>query len=259
MPWFQKAAPNSNLPSRPGGRFAPSLNTVHMTVRRHAKAAERPRALAPEHTLMVQTLAHQFYVVVPREYRTYCAFTARIAMAALRGLGVDADLLACQMWCVTPKDNYVVGFLDRVSPEKGRWNGHVVCVAGDFFIDAAVCNFERDFQLRVPTVVYGQRFRDSTTVVARVNIAASSQLWWHSPPPGVNTTVPDAPEKSVADFAAKLMVQVRAVLSASQPSGALMSPLAIVTRPSVDDRHTIPPGTRAVPTGLNPAAGHPAI
>lgn len=228
-------------------------DTLHMTARRHAKVAERRRTLTPEQIQIVQTLAHQFYAVVPREYRTYCAFTACIARAALRALGLDASLLACQMWCVTPQDNYVVGFLDSAVPEKGRWNGHVVCAVGHFFVDAAVCNFERDFQLQVPTVVYGQMFGDSTTVIARVNIADGAQLWWHHPPQGVDTRVPEAPASKVADLAARLADRVRAVLQAPATATATRppSPLAIVTRPA-DPAPAARPGALTPPPWAKP-------
>ncbi len=223
-----------------------------MTARQNAKTAGRRSALAPAQAFMVQVLAQQFYTVVPRDYRTYCAFTARIACAALRGLGMDAELLPCQMWCVTPQDNYVVGFLDRIQPEKGRWNGHVVCTAGNYFLDAAVCNFERDFQLQVPTVVYGKVFDHSTTVIARVNLAASSQLWWHHPARGANIAVPDAPAKLVADFAQRLVARVRATPQSPYPAGLALSPLAIVTRPSGDDVGSGRPG-------VGPGAAEPVV
>ena len=203
-----------------------------MTDRRHTKTTERRGALTPDQVLTVQTLAHQFYTVVPLEYRTFCAFTARIAVAALRQLGLDAELLACQMWCVTPQDNYVVGFLDRAVPEKGRWNGHVVCAVGNFFVDAAVRNFERDFQLQVPTVVYGQMFGDTTTVVARVNIADGAQLWWHHPHQGADTRVPQAPAQQLADWSARLAAKVRAVLQA---------PVAVAARPASPQALVTPP------------------
>jgi hypothetical protein len=208
-----------------------------MTARRHHSAAARTSLLTPAQALVVQTLAQQFYTVVPRDYRTYCTFTASVACAALRGLGVPADLLACQMWCVTPQDNYVVGFLDHAPIDKDRWNGHVICVAGNCFIDAAVCNFERDFQLQVPTIVHGKMFGESTTVIARVNISRAGmptplQLWWHHAARSVNAAVPDAPAKMVADFAARLVARVRAVQQAPYPAALALSPQAIVTRPA---------------------------
>ncbi len=219
-----------------------------MPVRRYDQAAARQSVLPPAQVLIVQTLAQQFYTVVPRDYRTYCSFTARIACAALRGLGLQADLLACQMWCVTPQENYVVGFLDRAPPEAGRWNGHVICVAGNYFIDAAVCNFERDFQLQVPTIVHGKMFGESTTVIARVNfsradMATPLQLWWHHASRSVNARVPDEPAKMVADFAARLVARVRALQQAPYPAVLSVSPRAIVTRPSDNSARTVATGS----------------
>src|SRR5687767_9250888 len=107
--------------------------------------------------LIANTLVTNFYKIVPLEYRTFCSLTSRISKSVLSHFGVKADLLPCQIWLVTPEQNFVVGFVGK-APDPKKWDGHVVCGAGDFIIDAALHHFTREFDLNVPLIAAAPRF-----------------------------------------------------------------------------------------------------
>lgn len=158
---------------------------------------------------LVQALAQAFYEVVPGELRTYCSLTARIAQAALEKLDVPAHLTPCQVWLTAPGNNYVVGFLGN-APREGKWDGHVVCSAGDWFLDTALSHFKLEFGKDTPAVIAGRTFQVRTSMIARVDLNPSERLAWITPPEGAESTPPDEPPELVARYAQALAERVKA-------------------------------------------------
>lgn len=149
-------------------------------------------------------LAEHFYEVVPLKYQTYCALTSSILKNVLHLFGIKAELVPCQVWCVSHESNFVVGFLD-VAPKLHKWNGHVVCDAGDFIIDAAIKHFDIEFGLTVPAIVRSRKFLVPTQVISRHNLNERLQLWWHHPPEGVDVTIPNEPSELITKYATQLV------------------------------------------------------
>jgi len=164
---------------------------------------------------VITQLGDAFYKHVPLNYRTHCSLTSRISQRVLGAFSIPAQLLPCQAWCVTPDQNYVVGFLGRYTP--GKWDGHVVCVAGDFFIDAALYHFQKEFGVGVPNVVVSRIFRATTTVISRVDLDPRHCLWWHQPPADRPVAPPDEPESVIALCAAALVQAITAQIEGLRP------------------------------------------
>lgn len=164
--------------------------------------------LSEKDTALVHALTTHFYDIVPHEYKTYCARTARIMQAVLLHFGIDAKLLPCQVWLTTEGHNYVVGFLGNTSPAK--WDGHVVCRAKDLIIDAALTHFEKQFGLRVPGVVSSPCFTVPTQVISRCDLSAGACLWWHYPPasPEFDLNIPSQPREMIAQYATQLIAHI---------------------------------------------------
>lgn len=159
-----------------------------------------------EHDLML-ALGQCFFDVVPLQYRTYCSLTARVAKSVLEHYGVGASLLNCQLWCISPATNYVVGFIDQVAAQPGKWNGHVICATDEHFIDAAIFQLKRDFALaaQVPNVVVGERFRISSHAISRVDLADQMHLFWLEAAKSGKELLPADPPALVEQFAAALI------------------------------------------------------
>jgi hypothetical protein len=156
--------------------------------------------------LIVKALADNFYKIVPLEYRTFCSLTSRISKAVLLHFGIKAELLPCQIWLVTPEQNFVVGFTGKPATPK-KWDGHVVCSGENFIIDAALYHFTREFDLNVPHVAATPRFLVPTQVIAQLHLNAGNGLWWHCPPTyeGIDMNIPDEPQEVITKFSAQLI------------------------------------------------------
>lgn len=169
------------------------------------------RQLTEAESKILTLLGKVYFDVVPLEFRTYCALTAAVSRAALARLGLEAELLPCQMWYVLPGKNFVVGFTGARDGEP-KWDGHVICAAGDWFVDAAVHHFRADFRLDVPPVIVGRRFLVPAQAIARVDLSATTMLWWHRPPPEVDSAIPVEPRELIEMYSSMLAERIGADL-----------------------------------------------
>ena len=152
---------------------------------------------------ILQKLGNVFYQYVPLTLSTYCSVTSRISCQVLSAFDIEAELVPCQMWYVTATNNFVIGFLGNQQPSK--WDGHVICVAGDCFIDAATHHFNKEFGLEVPKVIVSKVFNLHTQVISRVDINDQSKLWWHEPPSGIDISPPIEPQELIDQYASVLI------------------------------------------------------
>jgi hypothetical protein len=155
---------------------------------------------------LLQVVGRHFYEVVPLKYATYCSFTSRIAKVVLEHLGVPCELVPCQIWYCKPDQTYVIGFLGRSAP--GKWDGHVVCRAGHWFLDTAMHHFKKEFGLSVPHVVAAQCFEFPTQAIAKWDVSDTDRVWWHQPPQDVNAQPPEEPEDLIQQYATQLIERV---------------------------------------------------
>ena len=160
---------------------------------------------------VIDTLAHHFYQVVPAQYSTYCALSARISRRVLALLNIPAELLACQVWATKDGKNHVVGFTGAQDPS--RWDGHVICVTEQFLIDAALIHFKKDFGLDVPAVVTRQRISLPSQIISRIDLPDQTLLQWLQPPPGANIEVPMQSLDVVEEYAQRLLLLIRRIWS----------------------------------------------
>ena len=155
-------------------------------------------------------LAKTYYQVVPIELQTYCALTTAISRAVLLEFGIKSRAVPCQVWCSTADQNYLVGFLGTPR-HAGKWDGHVICSAGEWFIDAALHHFVKDFGIEVPSIAVSRKFEAHTQVIGRLDLEEHKTLWWHSPPVGACTQVPNEPKALVSEYALKLVQAMRSL------------------------------------------------
>ena len=155
----------------------------------------------------LQALADAFYEVVPLELRTYCALTSAISKAVLDHFAIPASIVPCQLWCATPTDNYVIGFVGNNKTE-GKWDGHAICMAANWLIDTALHHLQREFQIPVPPVVVLEAFAIPTQIISRANLSNHHTIWWHTPPQGAHTVPPENPPSLVSEYAVELIAKM---------------------------------------------------
>lgn len=165
----------------------------------------RATALSPEPVLT--TLGKVFYEAVPLDYQTYCVLTSRIAQATLRFFGLDAKVIPCQVWHAGADKNYVLGFHQTASPRQ--WNGHAICMAEGWLIDAALHHFRKEFGLNVPNIVVKKSFEITSNVISRLDLGPQERIWWHQPPNSLNTAIPEEPAEMIAEFSSRLINRIR--------------------------------------------------
>ena len=156
----------------------------------------------------VQALADVFFDVIPHSFNQHCSLTARIAYTSLRHFGIEAELFPCQLWHASPERSIVNGFTGRKTELPGKWDGHIICRAGDWYIDAATAVFRNEFTMEVPSVATFQVLPVPSAVIGRLDLNATNTLWWFVPPQGINVTPPDDPVELVDQLASALIEKV---------------------------------------------------
>ena len=157
---------------------------------------------------LCRRIGDDFFNIVPGNYKTYCSFSSRTCAYVLRRLGFQAVLRPCQLWHAGTENNYVIGFVGN-KPTRGKWDGHVICQVGSWFIDAAVSHLSSDFGLKVPDVAVGKCFDLPSRVIARVGISPQDSLWWIDPPNKSKVNPPGEPQGLVEKYGTLLADRVR--------------------------------------------------
>ncbi|MEJ1958127.1 MAG: hypothetical protein WDM70_00595 [Nitrosomonadales bacterium] len=111
--------------------------------------------------------------------------------------------------------NFVTGFVGnppKPSWSDGHynfewWDGHIICRAGDHFIDAALHHFNvetgRD---NVPVVAVSKIIHFSSQVISRMDPTDHIQLWWHHPPKEVDLLkIPQSPQELITKYSSNLI------------------------------------------------------
>lgn len=174
--------------------------------------------LNPSQVAVVTALKENFFEVVPEHFKSFCALNASIVHHTLARFSITSTLQPCQLWCATPTRNVVIGFIHE-TPLPGRWDGHVVCTAKDWLVDAALIHLRREFDIHVPDIVAIPRFHIRSQTIARADLDATNRLWWLNPPPGIDATPPHEPEEVIRAHADKLFHRIRAKLVTLLPFG----------------------------------------
>lgn len=148
-------------------------------------------------------LSQIFYEIVPPQYKTYCALTARISQAVLQKFGHVAEVVPCQLSLAAPNQVYLFGFIDP--PPGEQWNGHAICVSDGYLFDAALMHCQ-PFYADIPACLAAPLAPPFTAAIARVTLDQSTNkaLWWLPPPAGFDTRLPDEPISLIGDYSERL-------------------------------------------------------
>jgi hypothetical protein len=169
---------------------------------------------AVTHEEVLVRLREDFYQVVPAAFQTCCIFAASICCKVLRHFGFDARVVPCQLWWAGPDKNFVVGFYKTASDKQ--WNGHAVCVANGWLIDAAPRQFQKQFGLDVPGILVTRTFGITSNVIGRYTLSDDTHLWWHEPPGDDEVAIPSEPEELIDRYAQALVQRVQTQLQGKQ-------------------------------------------
>ena len=160
---------------------------------------------------ILKKLQQHFYDVVPPQLKTYCVVDSQIACQVLTHFDMETSLYLCQMRHYSSKGIYAVGFVEEKITST-QWNGHVICKTQNWFLDASLFTFSKNFQIEVPLVV-GIRADDfEKQEFAHHNLSDGSVLKWFQPPENFDSRIPEEPQEIIDKYAEDLIKMIEADL-----------------------------------------------
>jgi hypothetical protein len=151
----------------------------------------------------------KFYEVVPRSFRLHCHFNSQILARTFKALGLDAEVLPCQVMCSAAESVTVLGFAASPDSVTGGWTGHAVCRVYDWLIDAATFHFNQLRGIPTPEIAYSNIFPVASPVLGRFQVSDSIKLWWMKLPPDFEVTYPAENEELIATYSSQLTALLR--------------------------------------------------
>ncbi len=160
----------------------------------------------------LQFLTRQYYEIVPKKYKTFCVFNARLLHTVLSHYQFECELMPCQIWLSRADDSFALGFLDT-KPMEGGWDGHVACCAGDYFIDASIYHFHEAVGIDLPDLVLIKKFDRPSHILGQYIVTNTDRIWWHEPPNGVDPTPPEENQADLLYYANQLIGHMNEILA----------------------------------------------
>lgn len=132
---------------------------------------------------ILRMLVREFYVALPESLKTYSVFVTHLFSKALRHYGIKTRVLPCRLWCsiLKTKKEFVGGVFNFGDAEK--WNGHVVCLAGDWIIDAAIYHLNPTFGYQVPKIIAERIVFPQPHTYTRHRLNKKTEFIWYRLPP----------------------------------------------------------------------------
>ncbi|MGE5503055.1 MAG: hypothetical protein ACM31L_01405 [Actinomycetota bacterium] len=157
---------------------------------------------------VLKCLVGNLYEVLDRRWQTYCVFVSSVVTATLTRLGMDAEMVPCQLIFLAEQRMDMVGFTGHCGP--GQWDGHVAVRIGRHLIDGALASLYRFGEVDVPPGLAVPCLPVASNILARHALGDGGRLLWLAPPAGAATEPPAEPADLVADMAERLAERVRA-------------------------------------------------
>jgi hypothetical protein len=157
---------------------------------------------------LLQSIVDNLYSVIDRRWETYCILVSNVVAAALHRLGVEAEVIPCQLVHIGGPRYDVIGFSGRCLPDQ--WDGHVVVRVGQFVIDGAVAGLRHHAGRNVPAAVLARCLPIPSSILARHDLGGDRQLLWLAPPDGADTAPPLQPEDLICTLSERLVARLAA-------------------------------------------------
>ncbi len=134
---------------------------------------------------ILQMVVREFYVALPESLKTYSVFTTHLLSKALQHYRIKTRVIPCRLWCSTskPKKEFVGGFFNF--DDATKWNGHVICLAGDWLVDAAVYHLNPTFGYQVPKIIAKRIVFPEPLIYARHKLNRKAEFVWYRLPPAI--------------------------------------------------------------------------
>jgi hypothetical protein len=136
---------------------------------------------------ILQLLVREFYVALPESLKTYSLFSTHLLSKALHHYGIRTRVIPCRLWCslLKTEKEFVGGFLNFGDAEK--WNGHVVCLVGDWLVDTAIYHLNPTFGYQVPKIIAKRIVYPQPFTYTQHKINKKTEFIWYRLPVQIPT------------------------------------------------------------------------
>jgi hypothetical protein len=145
---------------------------------------------------ILQMVVKEFYVALPESLKTYSVFSTHVISKALHHYGIKTRVIPARLWCSNLKTEkeFVGGCLNFEDAEK--WNGHVICLVGDWLVDAAIYHLNPTFGYQVPKIIAQRIVYPEPQIYTRYRLNKKTEFVWYRLP----ANSPTIPLSGYEDF-----------------------------------------------------------
>ena len=142
--------------------------------------------LNDEERQILRLVVENYYAVLPPALQIHSLFATHILSHTLHRFGIRTRVLPCRLWCSssrppTPHNRETVGGIINYW-ETEKWNGHVVCLVGDWLVDVALYHLNPGFNYEVPKLIARRITRPEPGMYARYQLNKQTEFIWYRLP-----------------------------------------------------------------------------
>ena len=145
------------------------------------------KSLNEDEYRILQMVVKEFYVALPESLKTYSLFSTHVISKALHHYGIKTRVIPARLWCLNLKTEkeFVGGCFNFEDAEK--WNGHVICLVGDWLVDAAIYHLNPTFGYQVPKIIAQRIVYPKPQIYTRYRLNKKTEFVWYRLPANLPT------------------------------------------------------------------------
>ena len=145
------------------------------------------KSLNEDEYRILQLVVKEFYVALPESLKTYSVFSTHVISKALHHYGIKTRVIPARLWCSNLKTEkeFVGGCLNFEDAEK--WNGHVICLVGDWLVDASIYHLNPTFGYQVPKIIAQRIVYPEPQIYTRYRLNKKTEFVWYCLPANLPT------------------------------------------------------------------------
>lgn len=160
---------------------------------------------------ILKLVVEEYFVVLPPALKVHSLFATHILSQTLQHYGIRTRVIPCRLWSsLNPKFEFAGGFVNFTNVEK--WNGHVVCLAGEWLIDAALYHLNPTYNYEVPKIIARRIVMPERGTYARYRMNKNVEFVWYRLPPEVPLVPLTGYEDYIDRFVTKLVAHINKLL-----------------------------------------------
>ena len=167
--------------------------------------------LTDEQQHILKLVVEEYYVALPAALKVHSLFATHILSQTLQHYKIRTRVIPCRLWSsLNPKFEFTGGFVNFTNVEK--WNGHVVCLAGEWLVDAALYHLNPTYNYEVPKIIARRISMPERGTYTRYRMNKNVEFVWYRLPPQVPLVPLTGYEDYIDRFTSKLIAHINRLL-----------------------------------------------